>query len=182
MGALHEDVEVLHMYNPFNPSECNATSGRLPFVCDAMSVMSAMSVSSSTKRLQTEGSLPCEHGRKWFFCKGCNGKGICQHQRVRYTCKGCNGKGVCQHQRMRYTCKECKGKGICQNGRIRRQCKECGGRGICQHRRGAASTAEVARVHSQCWDAGSVEGTVSASTGGGAMRVRSAQVSFLDVR
>ncbi|KAJ3377189.1 hypothetical protein HDU92_008552 [Lobulomyces angularis] len=40
------------------------------------------------------------------------GTSICEHDRRRYECRQCNGKGICEHQRVRSTCKECGGSRI----------------------------------------------------------------------
>ena len=62
-------------------------------------------------------------------------KNKCEHQRRKYQCKECNGSQICVHNKIKTRCKECGGNEFCEHGKRKTICKECGGVSICEHNR-----------------------------------------------
>src|SRR6185295_16967789 len=90
-------------------------------------------------RGQVQRQLPagwatmCQHNRKGYNCKECQGGGICKHNKHRATCKDCEGSGICIHEKLTYACRECDGPAFCVHDKHKSICMECGGSALCAH-------------------------------------------------
>ena len=77
----------------------------------------------------------CEHGKRKYTCKDCNGSAICVHGKDKYRCIDCGGIGVCEHKKDKRTCIDCNGSAICEHKKRKTLCIECGGSQICEHKK-----------------------------------------------
>jgi len=84
-------------------------------------------------------TLPClSHCHALWDCRDnrdCS-TDMCEHKRRRYYCRECQGAGSCEHNNRRWRCRECNGCYTCQHGLIKTNCIECevsktGGRSLC---------------------------------------------------
>ena len=50
----------------------------------------------------------CEHGRKKYTCRQCDGSAFCEHGKQKHTCRQCDGSAFCEHDVCRASCKTCK--------------------------------------------------------------------------
>ena len=102
-----------------------------------------------------QGASICQHGRRKFQCKECNGSAICMHNRRKGQCTICMGSSICEHSRRRSRCTLCGGSGVCEHRRRRSECKECRGSEVCSH----------LRIRSHCSECMSVTSAPNASAG-----------------
>jgi hypothetical protein len=50
---------------------------------------------------------------------------MCEHKRRRYYCRDCQGAGACEHNNRRWRCRECNGAYTCEHGLIKTNCLQC---------------------------------------------------------
>lgn len=93
-----------------------------------------------------QGASICQHGRRKFQCKECNGSAICMHNRRKGQCTICMGSSICEHSRRRSRCTLCGGSGVCEHRRRRSECKECRGSEVCSHLRIRSHCSECMSV------------------------------------
>lgn len=112
-------------YLPIERFEPRKRDGSLCAWCD----------SCRAKKLANMDKNKCEHGRRKYNCKDCQGTGICIHGKHKSICHECVGSQICPHRRVRAQCRDCCGSSFCEHGKMRCRCVECGGNSICEHGR-----------------------------------------------
>lgn len=78
------------------------------------------------------GNVLCDHGKRPYFCKPCNGLAFCEHGIYKRTCKECKGTLICEHNKQKTQCRDCGGSQICSHNKYKSSCKECGGSKLCK--------------------------------------------------
>ena len=74
----------------------------------------------------------CEHNRRKYNCRECNGSAFCIHNIFKSTCKECHGSRICKHNKQKSICRECNGSAFCKHDKYKQTCSECGGSALCK--------------------------------------------------
>lgn len=74
----------------------------------------------------------CEHNKRKYSCRECNGSAFCVHSIFKTTCKDCHGSQICKHNKQKSTCRDCDGSAFCKHGKYKQSCSECGGSALCK--------------------------------------------------
>lgn len=75
----------------------------------------------------------CEHNKRKYDCKLCNGSNRCSHGKIKVSCKICSPDTFCEHNKRKTVCKICKGNSLCDHNKLKYLCKICKGGSICEH-------------------------------------------------
>ena len=75
----------------------------------------------------------CEHNKRKYDCKLCNGSNRCSHGKIKISCKICSPDTFCEHNKRKTVCKICKGNSLCDHNTLKYLCKICKGGSICIH-------------------------------------------------
>jgi hypothetical protein len=78
-------------------------------------------------------SYNCEHNKRKYDCRECNGSSFCEHNKRKYNCRECDGSAFCKHNKYKQTCFDCGGSQTCNHGKQKQSCRECGGSAFCKH-------------------------------------------------
>jgi hypothetical protein len=78
------------------------------------------------------GNVLCDHGKKHYYCKDCNGLAFCKHGKQKFYCRECDGSRFCSHGIRKERCRECGGSALCEHGIQKTKCRNCGGASICK--------------------------------------------------
>jgi hypothetical protein len=84
------------------------------------------------EKIQPIYNYNCEHNKRKYNCRECNGSSFCIHNIFKSTCKDCHGSRICKHNKQKSTCRDCDGSAFCKHAKYKQLCSECGGSALCK--------------------------------------------------
>jgi len=108
-------------------------------ICEYQCIKNICIFCGDTKNCQHDKIQPaykhsynCEHNKRKYNCRECNGSSFCLHNNFKINCKDCGGSQICIHYKQKQSCRECGGSAFCKHLKYKQTCFECGGSALCK--------------------------------------------------